>query len=501
MSWFEKTIKSVAPRYALKRAQAQLALQVISNHKRKYDSASKGRRTEGWKTTGASANSEILPALAILRNRSRDLVRNNGYANKAVRSIASNMVGTGIIPQAKASSAKIKDETQRLWEMWGETTLCDADGLLDFYGIQNLVVREIAEAGEVLIRKVRKPSSSNLPIPIQLQVLEADHIDTFKYETLPDGNKVIQGVEYDKSGARAAYWLYPEHPGDSFQRIEYTSITSKRIPASEIIHLFRVERAGQARGVPWGAPVLIRLRDFDEYEDAQLIRQKIASCFTAFVHDADAGDLTETQQELAEKVEPGMIELLPPGKSVTFGTPPSVAGFKEYSDVTLHEVAAGYGVTYEELTGDLSGVNFSSGRMGWLSYQRELEQWRWLMMIPGLCQRTWGWFLEGATLEGFSTNRVTASWTPPRREMIDPTREVPATIKAVRGGLQSLSEAVRERGVDPQTHFNEMKKDADMLDKLGLVLDSDPRKTTEAGNMNAPAEVKDDEDESSGGTK
>lgn len=476
-SWLDKAIESVAPRYALKRARARVALDLV----RKYEGASSGRRTENWKTSSTSPNAEILPALGKLRNRSRDLVRNNGYANKAIRSISANTVGTGIIPQAKTKNKRTKADIQTLWEMWAESTQCDANGMLDFYGIQNLAMREIAEAGEVLIRRRRRPSSAGLPIPLQLQVLEPDHIDTTKNEMLPNGNRVIQGIEFDSTGSRVAYYLHPDHPGDAF----YTKTpfaVPERVPASEIRHLFRVERAGQARGIPWGAPAIIRLRDFDEYSDAQLTRQKIAACFTAFVHDPEGSELTDSERDLGERVEPGMIEILPPGKNVTFGTPPIVTGFKEYSDVTLHEVAAAYGPTYEELTGDLSGVNFSSGRMGWLAYWREIEQWRWQVLIPGLCNGVWGWFLDGAQLVGYQTKDVTATWTPPRRQMIDPTKEVPAQIQAIRGGITTLSETIRELGNDPEALLNEKAEDNEKLDDLGLVVDSDPRKVNASGS-------------------
>lgn len=494
-NWLDKTIEVVAPRYALKRARARLSLNLV----RKFEGSSTGRRTENWKTNGTSANAEILPALSKLRNRSRDLVRNNGYANKAVRSITSNVIGTGIIPQAKGSNKRTTRDLQLLWEAWGESTACDANGMLDFYGLQSLIMREIVEAGEVLVRRRRRKNSMGLPVPVQLQVLEGDHIDTVKNESLSNGNRVIQGIEFDSTGKRVAYYIHPDHPGDAFYTKTPFAIP-ERVPATEILHLFRVERAGQARGIPWGTPVIVRLKDFDEYEDAQLTRQKVSACFTAFVHDTESADLSTEEREVAERVEPGMIEILPPGKSVSFGTPPVVTGFKEYSDVTLHEIAAGYGPTYEELTGDLSGVNFSSGRMGWLSYQREIEQWRWQMVIPILCKGVWTWFMDGAQLAGYQTSGISATWTPPRREMIDPTREVPAKIQEIRGGLITFSEAVRERGNDPQSHMDEMKQDNDKIDELGLILDSDPRKVNASGSKQvssgSPADTKADETKS-----
>lgn len=260
---------------------------------------------------------------------------------------------------------------------------------------------------------------------------------------------------------------------------------SVRVPASEIIHLYRMDRAGQVRGVPWGAPVLIKLRDFHEYEDAQLVRQKIAACFAAFVRDADQQQVNEPSGGiLDEKIEPGTIHVLPAGKDIEFGSPPTVgADYEPYATVTLRAIASGFGVTYECLTQDYSKVNYSSGRMGWIEFHRNIEHWRWNILIPHFCETVWTWFMEAAELVGRidAQGMPKATWTPPRREMIDPTKETDAQITAVRGGLKSLSEVVRENGGDPARHFDALKADNDRFDKLGLKLDCDPRTTNKQG--------------------
>ena len=76
---------------------------------------------------------------------------------------------------------------------------------------------------------------------------------------------------------------------------------------------------------------------------------------------------------------------------------------------------------------------------------------------------------------------IQPQWTPPRRELIDPDKEIGATIKAVRSGLMSLSEAIREYGYDPEEVLREIQQDNELLDQLELVLDTDPRKVTLSG--------------------
>lgn len=478
MNTLERVIAAVAPRAALKRAQARMALNVV----RAYEGASKGRRTDGWRTAGTSANSETRRALPLLRDRARDLVRNNPYAARGVNVIASNLVGYGIKTAIQTPNKKAAKSLQAAYIAWAESTECDADGQHDIYGLQEVIARGVVEGGEMLVRRRWRRASDGLTVPLQLQVLEGDFIDTAKDTVLSNGNIVVQGVEFDKLGRRVNYWLFDQHPGDGLTYSRST-LTSKPVPAKDILHIYRMDRAGQVRGVSWFSPVIIRLRDFDEYEDAQLVRQKIAACFTAFVSDADTPEATGAgaAADMSERLEPGAIEFLPPGKQVTMNAPPAVQGYGEYTSVSLHAIAAGLGVPYESLTGDYSQVNFTSGKMGRSEFHGLLDVWQWKMMIPRFCGGVFGWFKEAALLAGLPAQAATAKHTPPRRTMVDPTREIPAIIKAVRGGLMTLPQAIREMGYEPEEFLNEYAEANAMLDALGIVLDSDPRRMTNGG--------------------
>ncbi len=117
-----------------------------------------------------------------------------------------------------------------------------------------------------------------------------------KIGDLPNGGFIVQGVEFDPLGRRRAYWMFPVHPGEvaMFRR---ASLTSQPVPASSVLHLFDRLRPGQVRGVPWLAPVILKLRDLDEYDDAELVRKKIEACFAAFVTGSDDEEtLAEVQQ-------------------------------------------------------------------------------------------------------------------------------------------------------------------------------------------------------------
>lgn len=494
-----RIIDNLFPARAVKRAELMLqkrkAEMRLTLLERGFDGAAKGRRNEGWRSTSADANAENAPALSLLRNRAREQRRNNPYAERAITGIADNVVGAGIVPRAMARADRSNKRLTDLWQAWAETTACDADGLENFYGLQHKIMEAVAESGECLVRRRRRFSSDGLPVPVQLQVLEPDFLDESKDgEVAGTQNRIIQGVEFDALGRRIAYWLYEQHPGSNNQ---WLSMDSKRVPAEDVIHVFLPKRPGQARGYSWLAPVLQRLRSFDEMEDAVIEQAKIAACFAAFVSKDDASGSSSKAPPLVERMEPGIVQELGMGEEITFGTPPTFNGYQAYSWQALHAVAVGLGVPYELLTGDLKGVNFSSGRMGWLHFARRVDVWQWRMLIPQLCDRTWGWFMEGqALLPGAILEPVRAEWVPPRRDMVDPKAETENVKERVRNGLTTWPDALRELGVtDPQRHAKSIAEANTLLDSLALIIDCDPRKVAAPGSapQQAPTESKKDD--------
>lgn len=459
---------------------ARRALRVMSDHDagertRRYEAAASGRRTSGWIAGATSANSETLGGLTALRNRSRDLVRNDEYAPAAVASIESRMVGEGIRATARVANDRDQDKAdaaQQAWNEWAETAVCDADGEQDFYGLEGLAIRSIVEGGETLVRRRFRRQTDGFTVPMQLQLLEGDHLDETADGTLQGGSRVVQGVEFDGIGRRTFYHLFKNHPGDMRA---FSSSERSRVRAADILHLRRIDRIGQVRGIPWGAPVLLRLRDLNDTFDARVLREKIANCFTVFVRDIDPslGD-TEDPDQLdgypIDKLEPGLIEHLPANRQVEIAQPPHVEGFREFADVSLHGVAAGFLVPYEELTGDLSRVSFISGRMGVLGYQARIGTWRSRFFYPMFLRRVWSWFMEAAQVRGILDPDVvvSSSWTAPRWPMIEPGREVEAMRKRARNGFASLSEIQREQGYVPDEVIAELAADMERLRAAGL---------------------------------
>lgn len=479
---FDKVVLAISPRRGRDRLLAKIEADNLQRVTMRYDGATSSRGgAYGWRSIGTDANAEIRGQGYKLREIARDMVRNNPYAARGVQVISEGVVGAGIIPNVEAPTAEAKKQLSNLIKSHCDSVAIDADGRHNLYGLQNLAMRSVAEAGEVLIRRYPRRVEDGLTLPFQLQVLETDFLDTRRDGPLSAGGFILNGIEYDAKGRRKGYHLFREHPGNV---ATYRLPDSSFVPAADVAHIYRMDRPGQMNGVTWFAPVILSMRDFADYEDAQLMRQKIAACFAAFITKTDGasnlllGGKEDPSRDTglpAEGVEPGMIMRLRDGESVTFGVPPQVEGYRDFSTVTLHKIAVGLGVDYASLTGDNSQGNFANSRMGWLRYHRSVENWQWNMLIPSLCDPVGRWLLDGAALVTGRRFPARVLWTPPRREMFDPAKDIKSAVEAVRGGFSSRSAEVRKLGFDPEDLDDEIKADNDRSDLNGFTFSSDSR--------------------------
>lgn len=443
--------------------------------KRHYEGAGRNRRTEGWKTPRMSGPvTTIAQSLPLLRERSRDIIRNTGYGKSAMQTIVSGMVGYGVQTAIVNTQGTQSAKLQSIWDAWSETTACDARGICTLGGLQMQAIRMWAESGECFFRRVIKRDWKPGEFPYQIQMIEPELLDITK--DYRDKN-IRQGIEFDEYGAPIAYWVYPEHPLEARGAIE-----SVRIPATEMGHMYFVERAGQLRGVPLLAPVIVKMHDLGDYEDAQLERQRLSACYMAFITNMD-GDPSEVRQDadmLIERIEPGIIQPLKIGEAVDFANPPGPQGYTDYVKTILHGIAAGIGITYEDLTGDYSQVSWSSGRLARLKYYANLDAWQWQMFVPMFCDKIWQWFKDGCTLLGMATANTSARYTLPRRPVAD-INEYKARMNEVRAGFKSIQEAQRENGYRPEDILLENKEFFDQANAMGLVFDTDPSKVSSYG--------------------
>ena len=479
-AWLDRITAPIAPVWTLRRQRARIAADMLIRH---YEAAQAGRRTAGWKRSGGDANAVVGGALGTLRASARDLVRNNPYAESALGTIADHTVGWGIVAKPRNGDKRSAEE----WRRWAESKDCDADGRHDFYGLQKLVMRTVAESGEVIVRRRLRSLTDGFRVPMQLQVLDPDFIDTTKdTSTLPAGqSRIIQGVQFDGIGRRTGYWLYKEHPG----ALAGGFPTSQFVPAESVLHIFRPNRPGQVRGLTWFAPVILQLKDLDEFEDATLVKQKIAACLAVLTTDTDGlapalGTVDTTvprADQTVDYLEPGLIKTIAPGQDVKVVNPPDAGDYDVVTKNVQRAVATGLGITYEDMTGDYTKMPFSAARMSRLRHQDRVYDWRWRIVIPQFCDPVWGWFQESAAVMNLVGSVTEASWTPPPLASVDPEKEGIASQRQIRNGLKTWSEVIRESGQDPDEVAAELAADFKRFDDLGLVLDCDPRQLTANG--------------------
>lgn len=471
-----------------------------------HEAAGRGRRSLAWMPGNPGAVAAMLATHTDLRIKSRDLVRRNAWAQAALDAFVANAVGTGIKPQSLSDDEQFKADVQALWRDWTEEA--DAAGQTDFYGLQALACRSMLEGGECLIRLRPRRVEDGLAVPLQLQLLESEHLPIHLNTDLPSGNAVRSGIEFDALGRRVAYHLYRSHPEDG--RLAPMSgqggMETVRVDAREVIHLYRVLRPGQIRGEPWLSRALVKLNELDQYDDAELVRKKTAAMFAGFVTRASPEDnLMGEGNADAEGIalaglEPGTLQILEPGEDIKFSDPADVGGsYSEFLRTQFRAVAAAIGITYEQLTGDLTGVNYSSIRAGMLEFRRRCEMVQHGVLVHQMCRPVWAAWMKQAVLAGVldapgfarggparRRQYLAVKWIPQGWQWVDPEKEFKAMLLAIRAGLMSRSEAISANGYDAEDVDREIAADNQRADDLGLIFDSDPRYTSKDGGSAEP---------------
>jgi lambda family phage portal protein len=472
-SAIDQVIGLFSPRAGLLRQHQRKALA------RAYEAAAPRDR---WKPrrAGASPNADHLGDASIIRNKARFLVQNVPYLAAALEDgMVAYTIGTGIIPRATGKGAVRLNAAYADW-----IKVCDADGKLDFYGIQAAAWRACEQDGEVLIRLRSRLPADGLPVPLQLQLLEIDYLDTNRNYGGLNNNIVIEGIEYDLLNNVVAYWLFDQHPGDVTLR-NGVRVMSHRVPAEKIIHLYRPARPGQGRGFSRFAPVITRTRDLQLYEDAELARKNLEQRLGVVV----SGDATlmanpglttgGSTDPVGNAQQTGDLGSLPSGgvfqlpvgmSNMQFVQPTAVPGHVDHVRLQLHLIASGLGVPYEILTGDMSQVNFSSSRMRWMSFKRRVEADQWLTFIPRFMVPVWQAFAEAAFMAGKAPSLdYSVDFAVPRWDYVNPVDDLKADTAEVALGVASISDKIRARGDRPERVFAELASDIEQFKKTGIL--------------------------------
>ena len=469
--------------------------------RRMYQGAQFSRLTADWVTGNTSADSEVYGSAQKLRDRARQLCRDNDYARQALRAIEGNVIGQGIPFQSQVRMQRggkldtgINDAIEAAWKRWSYAQHCHTGGKLCFADIERLVIRACAESGEVFIRLVRQ-SFGGSTIPLAMEVIEADQLDDGLNGRSQQGNEIRMGVEVDGWGRPIAYHFLAYHPGDyQFSNQQISTQRHKRIPAEEVVHLYRTERPGQTRGVTWFASAIQRLHHLAGYEQAEVVRARASSALMGFITSPE-GELIGDDVMDGERVsnfEPGVFKYLNPGEEITVPSLDAPDGqFEPFLRAMLRAMAAGIGCSYETISRDFSTSNYSSSR---LSLIEDRDHWRILQswLIENFHRRVFSEWLDLAVLSnalalpGYEQQPErfkAARWMPRGWAWVDPAKEVAAYKEAVRCGFKTLADVVAEQGGDLDELLLARQSELAKLDEMGIVVDSDPTQVTGAGQQ------------------
>ena len=490
----DNVISFFSPKAGFKRRMYREAINV-SQKFGAYKGASRDRLRSSWLPGGGSADQDLLPELADIRERSRDLNRNDAHAAGITSTMTTNVIGTGIRPQSRADKEDLgineelandfQKKAERVWKRW--LPYADAGERMDFYEIQQLVDRQILENGEAIIVPLMLKDKGR-PYSLALQLIESDRLNT---PTDKRSDKTIRsGVRIGEKGEPISYFIQKTHPGDIQHRTteearQYIEIQAKgEYGRKNIFHLYYVLRSGQTRGLPFFAPVLTYFKDLAEYVEAELVAARIAACFSLFITSESSMDVAvnstyekNASGQLVESLEPGMIKHLIPGESITSFNPqrPS-ATFEPFVDRILKAISAALGLPYELVAKDFSKTNYSSARAALLEARRYFKvRQEWL--AQKLCQPVWEMLLEEAYLKGeldvenFYENRpgwVRARWIAPGWSWVDPLKEVKASREAIAGNISSLADEAAGQGKDWEEILEQRAREEQKRKELGL---------------------------------
>ena len=452
---------------------------------RAFHGADTGRLFSDFVSSSRSADSEIKPSLRVLRDRCREISRNHPYAKRYLQIMSTNVVGAnGVrIQVRKRNDDNSLDSVgnriiEQAWQAWGRAGFCTVDGRVSWVQAQRLFMETLARDGEVLIQKIKNPAGN--PFGFSLKFLEADYLDEGYDARLGNGNEVRMGVELDKrTGKPLNYYLFEDHPHHDQGYGSKTKRHHKIVPATEIIHCYLQDRAGQTRGVPWMSNVLTRLKMLDGYEEATLVNARVAASkmgfFTSPEGDGFVGDDYDNHAPIMS-AEPATFTQLPAGMSFTAFDPQNPTdSFAEFEKGILRGIASGLGVSYVSLANNLEGVSYSSIRQGTIEDRDHFKMVQQFMIDQFIdpIYRAW---LEMAITVGrvslpmgkYDLFADQVIYRPRGFAWVDPAKEINASVTALNNGIVSLQDVHSQYGRDTEEIFEQINRERELADRYGI---------------------------------
>lgn len=449
---------------------------------RKYDAAKASGPDRLWLPGAKTGDKEIGTDWRKVVDKARDLVRNNPLIADALRKRVAYVVGTALKPQARIlnKDGKLDIATSSMIEehhkQWAEN--CTVDGK-DRQELLELIARHYITDGEAIVLKVSSKDHS-----YKFQLLEADQIDAAKSTELKNGNIIIRGVEMDKYGLPVAYWILDVHPGGGY----FSSRKSTRVPANRVFHVFRPGRISEHRGICEFVSSIIPSYTHDQQGRAVMDLLRIAAAYGVFIESDYPEDFTfnmptesvnngDAQGVTPLKyIDPAGIHYLRKGEKITSAKPEQpTTTYRDFEQSHLRKAAAGFGMSYETFTSDLSNVNFSSLKAG-QNNERKLFRMDSDLLIRKFCLPAYREWLDlevvkgKITLPGYFQNKSKfqkVKFSLPALPAADPVREEISDKTALLNGTTSRRIICERKGVDFDDVRADLVNEQKLINELG----------------------------------
>ena len=503
MNIFDRVVTAVSPEAGLKRLGARKRIELLENSGYSNYGASHSKKSmKGWLYGGGSSKEDIEDNLPTLRQRSRDAYMGIPMATGALKTYRTSVIGAGLSlkPKIDAEALNITEEQAeqlekqilREWNLWADSTDCDAARLSNFYEQQQLAFLNWMMSGDViaLLPAWKRPGSV---YDLRINLIEADRIFTPTEKTWDD--KVVDGVEKNDRGEVVAYYIAKTHPlaQNGYQQewdrvLAYGNRTGRR----NVLHLMNRERIGQVRGVPLIAPVIEALKQLGRYTEAELVAAVISGYLTVFIEkesntpESPLGEMIPEEQQI-DREDPATIEMAPgaivdlnegeKANAVSPGRPNS--NFDGFVSAISKQIGAALELP-QELLMKMFNSNYSGSRGALLEAWKTFDMFRdW--MVSGFCQPVYEEWMAEAVAKGrirapgfFSDPAIrkcytNAEWYGPSRGQIDPKKEVEAAQLRVENGFSTATkEAMELTGTDYSDNMKQRKKEFRMMQEYSL---------------------------------
>ena len=463
LSWFAKLFSTQsgndgaqqwARRYRLLRARYDAA--VTNDDNRRHWSAA----------DGLSSNAANSPEVRrILRNRARYEVANNSYARGIVLTLANDVVGTGPRLQMLTPDASANRLIEREFTDWSQ-----AVGLADKLRTMRAARAEDGEAFAMLTSNEELLAS----IKLDLKLIEADQVAT--PDLIFGAADAVDGIVFDRFGSPVEYHVLKEHPGDlGFTRF---GLDYDRIAAKAMLHLFRCDRPGQARGIPDITPALPLFAQLRRFTLAVLAAAETAADFAGILYtDAPANGEAESVEPMDTiELEQRALLTMPGGwkMSQMHAEQPSTT-YGEFKKEILNEIARCLNMPFNIAAGNSSGYNYASGRLDHQTYFKSIRVEQSHIEAVVLDRILAAWLDEAVLIEDFLPPALRTldadfshQWFWDGREHVDPAKEANAQATRLASHTTTLANEYAKQGRDWEAELRQRAKEVQLMEELGL---------------------------------